>query len=607
MPVDPKPLRAGALLGPLVCAVWAGSICYLSGMRGFFAMDQSIVFDGGWRILQGQVPFRDFFLPHGPLSMWIQALAFRLFGVSYQVYALTASAMNVAGALLAYATFRTLVPEKKWPAWAAGLLTGSWFYAPMGTTYIEQTGFLFLWAAVFAVVRGLRENARFRSGWMAGAGLALAAAILAKTNTGILAAPSLFLMPALLRRRPAKEIVGDALAMGAGLAMGLGLFVLWLALASDPAAFHRHVVEIAGREGRKRILENKEFYFIVCSLFNGKGNDLVRLLTVCAYVLMGLGWLLALGPWRGSASSRLRSLASLGLLWVAYQQVFGVTSNNNGINEQPFLGLIFVCACLVVSEIAASVSPQRRMEEIPSFFRKIATLLLTGAAVFTVFFYVKGIRGMGNYDFGLGIFLALGILLAAISPAGGGMGPARILRWIGGTILGTLFLIGSWGSYFRQAQDFFHFNTRYVAHREIPMLRGLAWADGVSDDAREMHPTWDELRRTWQVLKDAPGRFYLLGNHTILYAATGRPSLGPLSWFFKGLTYSQVYDPGLDARFAALVDRPEVTYFVTEEDFGLKYKLQDFPQLDRVLRDQYRSEQKIGPFHLYRRIGTENR
>jgi len=606
MPVDPKPLRAGALLGPLVCAVWAGSICYLSGMRGFFAMDQSIVFDGGWRILQGQVPFRDFFLPHGPLSMWIQALAFRLFGVSYQVYALTASAMNVAGALLAYATFRTLVPEKKWPAWAAGLLTGSWFYAPMGTTYIEQTGFLFLWAAVFAVVRGLRENALFRPGWMAGAGLALAAAILAKTNTGVLAAPSLFLMPALLRRRPAKEIVGDALAMGAGLALGLGLFVLWLTLASDPAAFHRHVVEIAGREGRKRILENKEFYFIVCSLFNGKGNDLVRLLTVCAYVLMGLGWLLALGPWRGPASSRLRSLASLGLLWVAYQQGFGVTSNNNGINEQPLVGLIFVCALGVVWEIRRLSGDTADPAKLRRWSRPALACLVAFAGLFTAFFYLRGIRGMGNYDFALGVTLAVAVFVWASSrhPR---CPEDRGLAWGGFFILALLEAIGSWGSYFRQAQDFFHFHTRYVAHREIPMLRGLAWAEGVSDDAREMHPTWDELRRTWQVLKDAPGRFYLLGNHTILYAATGRPSLGPLSWFFKGLTYSQVYDPGLDARFAALVDRPEVTYFVTEEDFGLKYKLQDFPQLDRVLRDQYRSEQKIGPFHLYRRIGTENR
>ena len=54
---------------PALCALWAGWICYVSGMRGFFAMDQSIVFDGGWRVLQGQIPYKDFVIPFGPISM----------------------------------------------------------------------------------------------------------------------------------------------------------------------------------------------------------------------------------------------------------------------------------------------------------------------------------------------------------------------------------------------------------------------------------------------------------------------------------------------------------------------------------------------------------
>lgn len=591
-----------------VCAVWAGLISYRSGMRGFFAMDQSIVFDGAWRILQGQIPFRDFFLPHGPLSMWIQALAFHLFGVSYHVYALTAAAMNVAGAWLAYGTFRILVPEKKWPAWVAGLLTGSWLYAPMGTTYIEQTGFFFLWIGVFAVVRGMGESVPFRQGWMAAAGLALAAAIVAKTNTGVLAVPSLVLMPALLRERPDRESPRDWMAIGAGLMLGIGLFYLWLVLASDPTAFQRHVLEIAGREGRKRILENKEFHLIVCSLFNGKGNDLIRLLTVSAYVLMGLGITMALGPWRRHpGSARIRRFGFLGLLWAGYQQVFGVTSNNNGINEQPFLGLIFVCAVLVGGEVARLLGDKTPGAGMPAFLKRIVTVLMVFTLLFTAYFYVRGIRGMGNYDFGVGVLLAWGAIAWMVAPQVGATIRPRVLALGSGLVFGALFVIGTWGSFFRQAQDFFNFNTRYVVHGEIPILRGLAWAEGVNDDAREMHPSWEELVKTWRVLQEAPGRFYLLGNYTILYAAADKPSLGTLSWFFKGLTYSQDYDPAFDARFAALVDQPDVTYFVTEEDFGLKHKLEDFPALERVLREKYRSEQKIGLFRLHRRIGTEPR
>ena len=573
-------------------------------MRGFFAMDQSIVFDGGWRILQGQVPFRDFFLPHGPLSMWIQALAFGWFGVSYRVYVLTATIMNVIGALLAYGTFRTLIPEKKWPALAAGLLTGSWLYAPMGTTYIEQTGFFFLWVAVFAVVRGLAPGS-FRHLWMGAAGLALAAAILAKTNTGLLAGPVLFLMPALLRQNSVRGVLRDWVGLGAGLALGLALFYMWLISQSDATAFHRHVLEIAGQEGRKRILENKELYFVVCSLFNGKGNDLVRLLTVFAYTLMSLGVAWTLGPARQGSTDRLRQLGFLGLLWIAYQQLFGVTSNNNGINEQPFLGLIFVCAVLVAAEVASLRHGALFFSQHLSFLQKSLALLLGFALLFTAYFYVRGIRGMGNYDFILGVMLAWGIFAWVSRPAVSRSLRDRGLAMGATALFGVLFGIGSWGAYFRQAQDFFNFNTRYVAQYDIPTLWGLAWAEGVNDDALEMHPTWPELAETWTTLRKAPGRFYLLGNYTILYAATGKPSVGVLSWFFKGLTYSKDYDPEFDRHFAALVDQPDMTYFVTEEDFGLRYKLQDFPELKRVLREKYRSERKIGLFHLYRRIGTE--
>src|ERR1044071_7935008 len=37
------------------------------GHRGIYLYDQSSVFDGGWRILQGQGLYRAVFAPHGPI------------------------------------------------------------------------------------------------------------------------------------------------------------------------------------------------------------------------------------------------------------------------------------------------------------------------------------------------------------------------------------------------------------------------------------------------------------------------------------------------------------------------------------------------------------
>ena len=36
--------------------VFAGVYVWVVGHRGMFLLDQSMMFDGGWRILQGQVP-----------------------------------------------------------------------------------------------------------------------------------------------------------------------------------------------------------------------------------------------------------------------------------------------------------------------------------------------------------------------------------------------------------------------------------------------------------------------------------------------------------------------------------------------------------------------
>jgi hypothetical protein len=40
--------------------------------------DVPALLDGGWRIVNGQVPYRDFFVHHGPLSFFITALGMKL-------------------------------------------------------------------------------------------------------------------------------------------------------------------------------------------------------------------------------------------------------------------------------------------------------------------------------------------------------------------------------------------------------------------------------------------------------------------------------------------------------------------------------------------------
>jgi hypothetical protein len=38
-----------------------------------FLLDHSIVFDGGYRVYLGQVPYRDIYMPYLPGALWFQA------------------------------------------------------------------------------------------------------------------------------------------------------------------------------------------------------------------------------------------------------------------------------------------------------------------------------------------------------------------------------------------------------------------------------------------------------------------------------------------------------------------------------------------------------
>ena len=65
-------------------------------------MDSFFHFDAGYRILNGEHPFKDFWVVSGPTVDYIQAVFFYIFGTNWQSYVLHASLFN---ALLTISTF----------------------------------------------------------------------------------------------------------------------------------------------------------------------------------------------------------------------------------------------------------------------------------------------------------------------------------------------------------------------------------------------------------------------------------------------------------------------------------------------------------------------
>src|SRR5437868_3657368 len=76
--------------------VLAFALTWEAGHRGMMPLDQSMLIDGAWRLLQGQTLYRDFISPFGPIVFLIQAGFFALAGVSWTSTVLAAATLNVA-------------------------------------------------------------------------------------------------------------------------------------------------------------------------------------------------------------------------------------------------------------------------------------------------------------------------------------------------------------------------------------------------------------------------------------------------------------------------------------------------------------------------------
>ena len=590
------------MAGLAVVIGWAVGFCYVCGMRGFFALDQSIIFDGAWRILQGQTPYLDFVLPFGPMVFWIQAATFALFGVTYQIYVLTAAALNGIGVILAYTLIRQLIPERRWLALVAGFLTGTWLCAPMGTPHPEQTGFIAVLASFTAVMAGLKSSSDQRRWiWMAVAGTSLGTAVLCKTNAGIFGVLAVLTVVATIFPRTHQTLLGDWLAIGMGTGVVFAGFALWLWTNSDPAMFRYSVFQLPSEQGYGRLFAQDARHSWLSELIISKGNDLVRIVILTTTTLLTLGLAAALNGCvkENVKAGRMRMLGVLALALVGYQNLFSLSSNNNGMNEVPFVGLILAFVVEVFLIVKESGKEPNGWDGIG---RNWIIGILIFALVITALIWPK------TKNLNLVIGVVAGLLIAWFSgwwqKADSGMtsGPGHARSWVMGVFWLTLMALGGLGiteSYQRLVQDIFNSKTGYVKYETIPALQACI---GQKEESGDAHANWSDFASVFQEFQNIKGQIDIVGDYTIFYGVVGRPSLGSLLWFHKGLTYPLKYDANQDQKLAQSVDRPDVTQIVVEQKMFMGTRqLVDFPLLQRVISDNYHPTKQFGLFKRYRR------
>lgn len=138
----------------IILILFSLSINQIYGNKGVFPVESFAYFDTAFRILQGDVPFRDYWAVSGVFIDYIQSIFFKFFGVSFQVYVFHASLINCILTLMTFFFIKNL---------NIGIIYSFFYssifallaYTTSGTLYVDNHASLMCLAAVYCFIFGV--------------------------------------------------------------------------------------------------------------------------------------------------------------------------------------------------------------------------------------------------------------------------------------------------------------------------------------------------------------------------------------------------------------------------------------------------------------------
>jgi hypothetical protein len=498
------------------------------GRRGLMPLDHSIVFDGGWRVLSGQIPFRDYVAPNGFVAHWMQAGFFQVFGVTWFAYLLHAAVLNGLFALCVDRILRLLGGPPAL-ALAYAMASALVLYPPIGVPYMDTHAFFFSGASLWLALEGRRLDREAdgpgpRWPWLTLPTVMLAAALCKQIPSAFV----LVLVLAVALRGPGTRRRLILLAAGSTAAVAaLGLAAIGLEL--DLQRFSTYYLELPGSEAGRRLALR--------------------------------------GAWPREVWEQARAL---GMVSVAGVQ-----------------------ACLLAAIVFARRSPAALR----------SMLLSEGLLAVGLLFAVITIN-QAELSAGF-VFLAAGTAQIALLQL-----RSRLERpWrAAATTLAILLALAA-------ARDAWDFDTRINATR---VVNDITWDPQRAAEAAPALPAALSFLQ-WQVPDVVPYTardlgeladflageergFLLLGDASLLYGITGKPSAAPSLWFHPGLTQPRAGDPSAASYEDWLLERIadlDVRYLVLEGRQTWNHlTIADLPRISEIARTSRAPRRQFGGFRV---------
>ncbi len=130
---------------------------YHYGFIGIMPMDNTVLFNGGYRVLKGYTPFMDYWLVTGPLLDYLNAFFFKLLGISWSTFIIHSSVFNSILAIASYFFFKKNNLSNIF-SFIYSLLISILFYPVVGTPFVDHHSTFFVILAFYGLILAIRTQ-----------------------------------------------------------------------------------------------------------------------------------------------------------------------------------------------------------------------------------------------------------------------------------------------------------------------------------------------------------------------------------------------------------------------------------------------------------------
>ena len=127
------------------------TINYYYGFIGIMPMDNTVLFNGGYRVIKGYKPFTDYWLVTGPILDYFNGFFFKIFGISWNTFIFHSSLFNSIFAILSYFVLKKLGLSKLF-SFIYSFLASVLFYPVVGTPFVDHHSTFFMLIAFYCLI-----------------------------------------------------------------------------------------------------------------------------------------------------------------------------------------------------------------------------------------------------------------------------------------------------------------------------------------------------------------------------------------------------------------------------------------------------------------------